>query len=59
MTPVNAKHQSIAVVRTLIDLRRLVTLARFSAQRQDSTESNEGQQDQDQDGLRVIAHVAS
>jgi hypothetical protein len=34
-------------------------LARFSeAQRQDSTESNEGQQDQDQDGLRVIAHAA-
>ena len=40
--------------------RPVVALARFSeAQRQDSTESDEGQQDQDQDGLRVIAHVAS
>ncbi len=35
-------------------------LTRFSeAQRQYSTESNEHQQDQDQDGLRVIAHVPS
>ena len=38
----------------------VVAPARFSeAQRHDSTESNEDQQDQDQDGLRVIAHVPS
>jgi hypothetical protein len=41
------------------EARHRAAMARCSeAQRQDSTESNEGQQDQDQDGLRVIAHAA-
>jgi hypothetical protein len=60
----------MATVTTIQNCRPLISrdiarsaasppLARLSeAQRQDSTESNEGEQDQDQGGLRVVAHGA-